>query len=51
MAMMHFDNMLVRLICGYLMHMISEPEVRQALSMLKYVLNHTKSRGYLIKLY
>lgn len=44
-AMMHFDVMVARLICGYLMHMISEPEVRQAISMLKYVVNHIKSRG------
>jgi hypothetical protein len=27
-AMMHWDNILVRIICGYLMHMRSEPEVR-----------------------
>lgn len=28
LAMMHFDVVLTRLLCAFLMHMLSEPEVR-----------------------
>lgn len=44
MAMMHVDVMIPRLICAFLMHLLMEPEVRQALAMLKYVINHKKIR-------
>jgi hypothetical protein len=50
MAMMHVDVMIPRLICAFLMHLLMEPEVRQALAMLKYVINHKKIRGSLVKL-
>jgi hypothetical protein len=50
MAMMHVDVMITRLICAYLMHLLIEPEVRQALTMVKYVLNHNKVRGSLVDL-
>jgi hypothetical protein len=49
--MMHFDVILNRLICAFLMHMLSEPEVRQAIKMWKFVLNHGKATGSIIKLY
>jgi len=49
--MMHFDVMLARLLCAFLMHMLSEPEVRQAIRMWKFVLNHGKARGSAVKLY
>jgi hypothetical protein len=45
MTMMHVDVLLTRFICGWLMHMASEPEVRQAMAMFKYVLQHTRQRG------
>jgi len=38
MAMMHVDVLLTRFVLGWLMHMNSEPEVRQAMSMFKYVI-------------
>ena len=41
-TMMHFDVVLTRLVCAVLMHLQSEPEVRQAMAMFKYVLNHSK---------
>ena len=41
-TMMHFDVVLARLVCAVLMHLQSEPEVRQAMAMFKYVLNHSK---------
>jgi hypothetical protein len=50
MAMMHVDVMIPRLVCACLMHLLMEPEVRQALSMIKYVINHKKVRGSLITL-
>ena len=42
MTMMHADVLITRLICAILMHLQSEPEVRQAMGMFKYVLNHAK---------
>lgn len=51
LTMMHFDVMLARLLCAFLMHMLSEPEVRQAIRMWKFVLNHGKARGSAVKLY
>lgn len=51
LVMTHFDVMLSRLLCAFLMHMLSEPEVRQAIRMWKYVLNHGKARGSAVKLY
>jgi len=48
LAMMHFDVTLTRITLSFLMHMQSEPEVRQALKMWKYVLNHGKARGSII---
>jgi hypothetical protein len=50
MAMMHVDVLLTRFVCGWLMHMASEPEVRQAMAMFKYVLQHTRERGSIINL-
>jgi hypothetical protein len=38
MAMMHVDVLLTRFVLGWLMHMGSEPEVRQAMSMFKYII-------------
>jgi len=46
--MMHVDVLLTRFVCGWLMHMASEPEVRQSMAMFKYVLQHTRERGYII---
>jgi len=46
--MMHVDVLLTRFVCGWLMHMASEPEVRQAMAMFKYVLQHTRERAYII---
>jgi hypothetical protein len=43
--MMHHDVVAVRLIVSFLMHMISEPELRQAIKMLKYVINHSQKKG------
>ena len=45
MVMMHHDVIVTRLIVSFLMHMISEPEVRQAIHMLKYVINHSPAKG------
>jgi hypothetical protein len=39
--MLHYDVTVTRLICAFLMHMISEPEVKQAIGLIKYVLNHS----------
>ena len=50
MAMMHVDVVLPRLICAFLVHLLMEPDVKQALSMLKYVINHRKIRGSLQEL-
>ena len=47
-ARMHQDVMVTRLVCAFLMHMASEPEIRQSLAMFKYVLNHTKDRTSII---
>lgn len=49
--MMHFDILLTRILLSFLMHLQSEPEVRQSLRMWKYVLNHQKARGSIIQLY
>lgn len=49
--MMNFDVTLTRVLCAFLMHMLSEPEVRQAMRLFKYVLNHTKGRGKMLRLY
>ena len=51
LTLMHFDITLTRILLSFLMHMQSEPEVRQALRMWKYVLNHQKARGSIIELY
>jgi hypothetical protein len=48
MTMMHVDVLLTRFVCGWLMHMASEPEVRQAMAMFKYVLQHTRERGFIL---
>ena len=50
MARMTMDVMVVRLLCALLMHLESEPEVRQGLAMFKYALNHQKVNGSIIKL-
>jgi hypothetical protein len=50
MAMMHVNVVIPRLVCACLMHLLMEPEVRQALAMLKYVINHKKVRGSLVNL-
>ena len=47
MAMMHVNVVIPRLVCACLMHLLMEPEVRQSLSMMKYVINHKKIRGSL----
>jgi hypothetical protein len=49
--MTHFDVTLSKILLSFLMHMQSEPEIRQALRMWRYVLNHGKARGSIIKLY
>ena len=49
--MMHHDVIVTRLIVSFLMHMISEPEVRQAIRMLKYVINHSPAKGKIQDLY
>lgn len=51
LAMMHFDVVVTRLICAFLQHMLSEPEVRQAIGMMKYVLNHSPARITIQELY
>jgi hypothetical protein len=51
LVMMHFDISLTRVLLAFLMHMQAEPEIRQALRMWKYVLNHGKARGSIIELY
>jgi hypothetical protein len=51
MVMMHHDVIVTRLIVSFLMHMISEPEVRQAIRMLKYVINHSPAKGKIQDLY
>ena len=48
--MMHVNVVIPRLVCACLMHLLMEPEVRQSLAMLKYVLNHKKIRGSLVNL-
>ena len=50
MAMMHVDVLIPRLICACLVHLLIVPEVRKSLAMLKYVLNHGKVRGSIVKL-
>jgi len=51
MVMMHHDVIVSRLILSILMHMTSEPEVRQAIRMLKYVINHSPAREKIQNLY
>jgi hypothetical protein len=41
LMMLHLDVTVTRLICAFLMHLISEPEIKKAISLLKYVLNHS----------
>lgn len=50
MSMMHVDVLLTRFICGWLMHLASEPEIRQSMAMFKYVLQHTRARGSIISI-
>ena len=47
---MHIEVMVVRIVCAFLMHLESEPEVRQALAMFKYGLNQTKTKQTVIDL-
>ena len=49
--MMHVDITMTRILLAFLMHMQAEPEIRQAVRMWKYVLNHGKARGSIIDLY
>ncbi len=49
--MVHFDLILTRIFLAFLLHMQSEPEIRQALRMWKYALNHKKARGSIIEMY
>jgi len=51
LVLMHHDVILTRMIVSFLMHMKSEPEIRQALKMLKYVINHQPAKGKIQKLY
>ena len=44
---MHVDVMITRFVCAWLMHLECHKEVKQALAMFKYVLNHSKQRGSL----
>jgi len=48
LIMVHFDLILTRIFLAFLLHMQSEPEIRQALRMWKYALNHKKARGSII---
>lgn len=48
LTMTHFDVTLCKILLSFLMHMQSEPEIRQALRMWRYVLNHGKARGSII---
>ena len=50
MAQMHIEVLVVRIVCAFLMHLESEPEVRQALAMFKYGLNQTKTKPTVIDL-
>lgn len=50
MAQMHIEVMVVRIVCAFLMHLESEPEVRQALAMFKFGLNQTKTKQTVIEL-
>ena len=47
----HIDIVLCRVMLGFLAHLQTEPEVRQAIKMLKYALNHGKAKGSVIDLY
>ena len=47
----HIDIVLCRVILGFLAHLQTEPEVRQAIRMFKYALNHGKAKGSVIDLY
>lgn len=51
LAQVHFDIQICRLLLSILAHLQTEPEVRQAINMWKYALNHGKARGSIIKLY
>jgi len=42
MAAMHVDVLITRFVCAWLTHLICHKEVKQALAMFKYVLNHSK---------
>jgi len=44
LMMMHLDVTVTRLICSFLMHMKSEPEIKQAIGLIKYVLNHSPAK-------
>ena len=46
-----FDVCLVRLTSCYVLHMVNEPEVRQALKICKYALNHTTAKSSMVDLY
>ena len=48
--MVHFDILICRFILAQVVHLRQEPEIRQALQMWKYVLNHSKAKGSLIQL-
>ena len=46
-----FDVCLVRLTYCFVMHMVAETEVRQALKMCKFAINHTKVSSTMTDLY
>jgi hypothetical protein len=50
-VMVHFDIQVCRMVLSILAHLQSEPELRQALLMWRYVLNHGKAKGSIIDLY
>lgn len=47
----NFDICLTRFTNCLMMHMLSEPEIRQALMLWKYALNHAKVRSSMVDLY
>jgi hypothetical protein len=50
MASMHIDVMITRLVCAFLMHLASEPEIRQSLAMFKFALNQIRNTNSIFDL-
>ena len=49
--MVSFDGILTRLCNAFMMHMLSEPEIRQALQLWKFALNHVNVKSSMVDLY